>query len=77
MTRRPSWIESPDKMLLGPGNRMLVEDYLKLRSEALGSLGDEDALEEDRVSVMCKRLCITNSLSTEVSLAFCYLCEVF
>ncbi|XP_042870992.1 uncharacterized protein LOC122252547 [Penaeus japonicus] len=48
ITIRPSWIESPEKMLLGPGNRMLVEDYLKLRSEALGSLGDEDGLEQDR-----------------------------
>lgn len=48
ITVRPSWIESPDKLLLGPGNRMLVEDYLKLRSEALGSLGDEDGLEQER-----------------------------
>ncbi|XP_047490217.1 uncharacterized protein LOC125039896 [Penaeus chinensis] len=48
ITVRPSWIESPEKMLLGPGNRMLVEDYLKLRSEALGSLGDEDGLDQER-----------------------------
>lgn len=26
-----------------------MEDYLKLRSEALGSLGDEDGLEQERV----------------------------
>ncbi|XP_042218467.1 uncharacterized protein LOC121863762, partial [Homarus americanus] len=46
ITVRPSWIISPDKKLVGPGNKMLVEDYLKSRSEALGSLGEET--EENR-----------------------------
>nr|XP_053636649.1 uncharacterized protein LOC128691763 [Cherax quadricarinatus] len=39
ITVRPSWIASPEKNLVGPGNKMLVDDYLKSRSEALGSLG--------------------------------------
>ncbi|XP_050736162.1 centrosomal protein of 192 kDa-like isoform X2 [Eriocheir sinensis] len=38
ITVRPSWIESPEKELLGPNNRMLVDDYLQARSEALGTL---------------------------------------
>ncbi|XP_071545499.1 uncharacterized protein [Panulirus ornatus] len=41
ITVRPSWIRSPDKKFVGPGNKMLIDDYLKSRSEALGSLGTD------------------------------------
>ncbi|XP_063869324.1 uncharacterized protein LOC135105178 [Scylla paramamosain] len=39
ITVRPSWIGSPERELLRPGNHMLVDDYLQAHSEALGTLG--------------------------------------
>ncbi|XP_069180354.1 uncharacterized protein [Procambarus clarkii] len=38
ITVRPSWISSTEQNLVGPGNKMRIDDYLKSRSEALGSL---------------------------------------
>ncbi|XP_064104083.1 centrosomal protein of 192 kDa-like [Macrobrachium nipponense] len=46
ITVRPSWIHSAEQDLLVPGNKMHIADYIKMRSESLGSLGNSGS--EDR-----------------------------
>ncbi|XP_066937457.1 centrosomal protein of 192 kDa-like [Macrobrachium rosenbergii] len=46
ITVRPSWIHSAEQDLIVPGNKMHIADYIKMRSESLGSLGNSDS--EDR-----------------------------